>query len=133
MSIKKKSKVNAEFNMSSLTDIIFLLLIFFMLTSSLIVPNALNLQLPGSKSSTPSDSKVKPAMVSIKTDGSIYYNQKPYSLESLEVELAKYKRTRGNAASVSVSPDAKASNEVIVGVLDIVYRYEIKAALLDPQ
>lgn len=44
---KKKSKISAEFNMSSLTDIIFLLLIFFMLTSSIVAPNALNLKLPG--------------------------------------------------------------------------------------
>ena len=48
MGIKKRNKVNAQFSMSSLTDIIFLLLIFFMLTSSLVAPNALNLKLPGS-------------------------------------------------------------------------------------
>ena len=47
MGMKKRAKVSAEFSMSSLTDIIFLLLIFFMLTSSVVVPNALNLQLPG--------------------------------------------------------------------------------------
>ena len=47
MGLKKRNAVNAEFNMSSLTDIIFLLLIFFMLTSSLVSPNALNLRLPG--------------------------------------------------------------------------------------
>lgn len=46
MAIKKASKVNAEFSMSSLTDIIFLLLIFFMLTSSFVSPNALKLVLP---------------------------------------------------------------------------------------
>ena len=68
MGIKKKSKVSAAFNMSSLTDIIFLLLIFFMLTSSAIVPNALNLQLPGKKSSTPVDTKNKPAVVNIRSD-----------------------------------------------------------------
>ena len=49
MAVKSRSKVSAQFNMSSLTDIIFLLLIFFMLTSSIVTPNALNLQLPGKK------------------------------------------------------------------------------------
>ncbi|RMD69760.1 MAG: biopolymer transporter ExbD, partial [Bacteroidetes bacterium] len=48
MGLKRRNKAIAEFNMSSLTDIIFLLLIFFMLTSSLVAPNALNLKLPGS-------------------------------------------------------------------------------------
>ncbi|MFM9952070.1 MAG: ExbD/TolR family protein, partial [Saprospiraceae bacterium] len=48
MGLKKRSKVSSQFNMSSLTDIIFLLLIFFMLTSTVVAPNALNLKLPGS-------------------------------------------------------------------------------------
>jgi biopolymer transport protein ExbD len=52
MAIKTRNKVNAQFNMSSLTDIIFLLLIFFMLTSTLVSPNALNLLLPSSNSQT---------------------------------------------------------------------------------
>lgn len=52
MAIKTRNKVTATFNMSSLTDIIFLLLIFFMLTSTLVSPNALNLLLPSSNSQT---------------------------------------------------------------------------------
>lgn len=52
MAIKTRNKVSAQFNMSSLTDIIFLLLIFFMLTSTLVSPNALNLLLPSSNSQT---------------------------------------------------------------------------------
>ncbi|HRJ14821.1 MAG TPA: biopolymer transporter ExbD, partial [Saprospiraceae bacterium] len=44
MSMKKRARVTADFNMSSMTDIIFLLLIFFMLTSSVVAPNALNLK-----------------------------------------------------------------------------------------
>lgn len=48
MGFKKRTKVSAEFSMSSLTDIIFLLLIFFMLTSSLVSPTAINLKLPNS-------------------------------------------------------------------------------------
>jgi biopolymer transport protein ExbD len=46
MAIKRTNKVNAEFSMSSLTDIIFLLLIFFLLTSTFVAPNALKLVLP---------------------------------------------------------------------------------------
>ncbi len=52
MAIKTRNKVTPAFNMSSLTDIIFLLLIFFMLTSTLVSPNALNLLLPSSSSQT---------------------------------------------------------------------------------
>lgn len=59
MGLKKRTKVSAEFNMSSLTDIIFLLLIFFMLTSSLVSPTAINLKLPNSSKETPSKQRVE--------------------------------------------------------------------------
>ena len=48
MAIKQKGKVDASFSMSSMTDIVFLLLIFFLVTSTLINPNALKLLLPKS-------------------------------------------------------------------------------------
>lgn len=60
MGLKKRNQVSAEFNMSSLTDIIFLLLIFFILTSTLVSPNALNLRLPSSGSKA-----VAPATISV--------------------------------------------------------------------
>ena len=52
MALKSKNKVSANFNMSSMTDIVFLLLIFFMLTSTLVTQNALDLLLPKSSNST---------------------------------------------------------------------------------
>jgi biopolymer transport protein ExbD len=48
MAIKRKTKVDSSFSMSSMTDIVFLLLIFFLVTSTLINPNALKLLLPKS-------------------------------------------------------------------------------------
>ena len=51
MALKSKNKVSANFNMSSMTDIVFLLLIFFMLTSTLVTQNALDLLLPKSSNS----------------------------------------------------------------------------------
>ena len=50
MSLKSRIKVSANFNMSSMTDIVFLLLIFFMLTSTLVTQHALDLDLPKSSS-----------------------------------------------------------------------------------
>ncbi|HOY14227.1 MAG TPA: biopolymer transporter ExbD [Saprospiraceae bacterium] len=133
MGIKKKSKVSAAFNMSSLTDIIFLLLIFFMLTSSAIVPNALNLQLPGKKSTTPVESKNKPAVVNISSSGTFTLNGKNIDIVTLEEQLIKFKNAKGKDAVMSITPDAKASNDDVVAVMDIAYRFEIKAALNDPK
>lgn len=86
MGLKKRSKVSAEFNMSSLTDIIFLLLIFFMLTSSLVAPNALNLKLPGS-SRTASTNTSQIDRVRITTSGRFFLNDRRMGLEILDREL----------------------------------------------
>ena len=80
MGLKKDSKVSAEFSMSSLTDIIFLLLIFFMLTSSAVIPNALNLRLPG-KSSSQKELETKPYVVTISEEGKYFVNKKRVSIE----------------------------------------------------
>jgi len=52
MALKRRNRVNAAFSMSSMTDIVFLLLIFFMVTSTLVAPNALKLLLPQSNNQT---------------------------------------------------------------------------------
>ncbi len=56
MALKRKTKVNEAFSMASMTDVIFLLLIFFMVVSTLVVPNAIKVNLPSSQSTAPSES-----------------------------------------------------------------------------
>ena len=52
MALKRRQKINAEFSMASMTDMIFLLLIFFMITSTVVVPNAIKVLLPQSQKQT---------------------------------------------------------------------------------
>ena len=52
MALKRRNKADASFSMSSMTDIIFLLLIFFILTSTVVHPNAIKLMLPQSSEQT---------------------------------------------------------------------------------
>lgn len=59
MEFKTRNKVDTTFNFSSLTDVVFLLLIFFMLTSPSIIPSGLPVNLPSSKSSTKVTQEVK--------------------------------------------------------------------------
>jgi biopolymer transport protein ExbD len=72
--MKKRNKVSAEFSMSSLTDIIFLLLIFFMLTSTLVKLD--NVELPESDSQTVAPTSIA---VTIPRDGKMMVNSKPMS------------------------------------------------------
>ena len=52
MAVKRRNKIETSFSMSSMTDVIFLLLIFFMVTSTVVFPNAIKLLLPQSKKQT---------------------------------------------------------------------------------
>ena len=58
MAIQTRNKRKAEFSMASMSDLVFLLLIFFMLTSTLVAPNAIKLLLPNSSSKTMSKQTV---------------------------------------------------------------------------
>ncbi|MEQ8906796.1 biopolymer transporter ExbD [Ekhidna sp.] len=84
MDLKSKHKVNASFSMSSMTDIIFLLLIFFMLTASFITPSGLPVNLPSSKSSEIVMQKVS---VTITKDLIYFVNNKRVNRSSLESVL----------------------------------------------
>lgn len=81
MNLKSKHKVDAAFSMSSMTDVIFLLLIFFMLTASFVTPSGLPVNLPTSKASNIVIQKVS---VTITSDLEYYVDDKKVSKSQLE-------------------------------------------------
>jgi len=84
MGLSTKNKVDPTFNMSSMTDMIFLLLVFFMLTSNFVTPSGLPINVPTSKAST----KVMPKVnVGITKDLKYYVNEVEVPYEFLEDEL----------------------------------------------
>jgi len=95
--MKKRSKVSAEFNMSSLTDIIFLLLIFFMLTSS-IVQIDVKLPISDSKTVAPSDLSVQ-----LYKNGKIKVNGKGTSKKNLDKRIAVEMRPQANKENATIS------------------------------
>ncbi|MDX1667186.1 MAG: biopolymer transporter ExbD [Saprospiraceae bacterium] len=128
MGLKKRNKVSAQFNMSSLTDIIFLLLIFFMLTSSLVAPNALNLKLPGSSPERVTSTRELDD-VRISSRGSYYLNGKRISLENLDRLLAQRARGSRQRMSILISPAERTPVESVVAVMDIAMKYNINGIL----
>jgi len=114
--------------MSSLTDIIFLLLIFFMLTSSLVSPNALNLKLPGSsKSKVTSTSDIDD--VRITKGGEFRLNGSRETAASLESKLSSLARNKRGKLSITISPASGTPVESVVTVMDIAMRYNINGIL----
>lgn len=84
MALKRRSKVNPNFSMSSMTDIVFLLLIFFMVTSTLIAPNALKLLLPKSSHQTSASAITT---ISITEDLNYYIETNQVPFEDIEAIL----------------------------------------------
>jgi len=92
MNLRSKNRINAEFSMSSMTDIIFLLLIFFMLTSNFVTPSGLPVSLPSSKSS---DIVMQKISITISEDLRYYLNDKEISPDDVEPQLTALLRDAG--------------------------------------
>ena len=84
MELKTRNKVEVAFSMASMTDLIFLLLIFFMLTASFVTPSGLPVNLPTSKASTIEVQKVS---ITVTKDLQYYVNDKKVTKTTLEAEL----------------------------------------------
>ncbi|MEL6721133.1 MAG: biopolymer transporter ExbD [Bacteroidota bacterium] len=127
MALNNKSKVNAEFNTSALTDIIFLLLIFFMLTSSLVAPNSLNMKLPGSsRSKATTTSKIDEIM--IRGGGRYFLNGRRISLEELESYFRQ--KSRGDKTpTAAIGNSSDATNGDVVAIMDMALRLNINTVL----
>jgi biopolymer transport protein ExbD len=84
MDLKPKTKIDTSFSMSSMTDIVFLLLIFFMLTAQFVTPSSLPISLPSSVATNVVLQKVS---ITITKDLRYSINDRQVSFEHLESEL----------------------------------------------
>jgi len=115
MALKRGPKVNPNFSMSSMTDLVFLLLVFFMVTSTLVAPNALKLLLPRSDSQTPAKAITT---VSITEDLHFYIEQTPIPFQDLEAMLVQ--RLQGQIEpTISLHVHRTVPMEEVVKVMNI--------------
>ncbi len=125
MAIGSRNKVSVSFSMSSMTDIVFLLLIFFIIVSTMVSPNALKVLLPKSAAKTTSPQTVS---VSISPDIQYYLNGNLVSTETLESGII-------NAVGQAEKPgivlhcDQSVPLEHAVKVMDIANRNKFELVL----
>jgi len=111
MSFKKQSKINKEFNMSSMTDIIFLLLIFFIVTSSVVKEPVLKVLLP---KANPDQKVIKKSIkVSVTEDGRYGVDTRVLSYEDLPLAISAELRANPEAI-VSVYGDKRVQYEKVM-------------------
>lgn len=125
MNLRGRNKVSADFSMSSMTDIVFLLLVFFLLTSPAITPNALDLILPKAQGKT---SNVQNASVSITKDRNYYVDQERVSEYSIESELKKLLAGQ-EEPTIILRAEEGVPIEDAVFVMDIANRNNYKVVL----
>lgn len=125
MNFRGRNKVTPEFNMSSMTDIVFLLLIFFMIASTLVTTNAIDILLP--KASGKTENK-KSVAVSIKKDLTYYIDQKRVGESVLENELLAALSTQ-EKPTIVLRAEKSVPVENVVKVMDIANRNKFKVIL----
>jgi biopolymer transport protein ExbD len=124
MNIQTRNKVDAAFSMASMTDLIFLLLIFFMLTSSFVTPSGLPVNLPSSVTSTIEVQKVS---ITVTKDLQFFVNEKKVTKATLEGELKS--RLAGNKGVVVLHIDESVPTREMVYVAGIATKLEAKVSI----
>lgn len=127
MDLKPRNKISTTWSMAGMTDIVFLLLIFFMVTSTLINPNALNLLLPRSSNQTPA-SPIE--TVSITSDLEYYVGSQQVQFSQIEPVLQqRFSQKNIEQPTISLNTDRRVPIEEVVRVMNIANRNEWKLIL----
>lgn len=131
MALKRRNKVEASFSMSSMTDLVFLLLLFFIMASTMSSPNDIKINLPQARAKTTAKQVV--AKVSIDNLG-VYYvalgKQKPVEInaEDLEMYLAGV-QAQDSTMYIALHADQDIAYKEVVRVLDIANEHKMKVVI----
>ena len=125
MNLRGRNKVNPNFNMSSMTDIVFLLLIFFMLSSTLVTVSAIDVILPKAGGKTENNTSVA---VSITNQSKFYIDKTLVSKDNLELEILK-KVGSDKKKTVVIRGDQNVPYKSVMQVIDIANKNKLKMIL----
>ncbi|MDR2475090.1 MAG: biopolymer transporter ExbD [Bacteroidales bacterium] len=130
MALKRQNKVTVAFSMASMTDVIFLLLIFFMITATIVMPNTIKLSLPESKR----EASQRPSARVIIDEELNYFvaygneKERPSPLEEITpfLEACRQKNPDG---FVALYADGEIPYKEIVRILDLAARNQVKMVI----
>ena len=138
MALKRNFQSLETFSMSSMTDVIFLLLIFFMVTSTIIFPAAIDVNLPQSSEQTSEkpvtevyiDSEIKYYLVVDRNDSVVEANTSPreISLDELTAELVQI-HSADSTRSIALYADSVVDYGQVVNVLDMAAKNDMHIVL----
>ncbi|MAD96948.1 MAG: biopolymer transporter ExbD [Flavobacteriaceae bacterium] len=125
MNLRGRNKINPSFNMSSMTDIVFLLLIFFMLTSTLVTVSAIDVILPKAGGKTENKTSVA---VTITKGSQFYIDKTRVSSSQLENELLN-RVGADRQKTIVIRGDQNVPYKNVMKVIDIANKNKLKMIL----
>ncbi|WP_271406739.1 ExbD/TolR family protein [Tenacibaculum soleae] len=125
MNLKGRNKVDPSFNMSSMTDIVFLLLIFFMLTSTLVTVSAIDVLLPKAGGKTENN---KAIAVTVTENASFYIDKTKVNASNLE-EAILAKVGVDKKKTIVIRGDQNAPYKNVMKIIDIANKNKLKMIL----
>lgn len=131
MALKKRNKIEAGFSMSSMTDIIFLLLLFFVMASTMSSPNDIKINLPQSKAKTSTKSVV--AKVSIDENGNFFVAKGSARPEQVPADMLENHImdivAQDSTTYIALHADQNIAYKEVVKVLDIANQHKLKLVI----
>lgn len=127
MSLRKKHR-EAEVSTDSLSDIMFFLMLFFLILSTMVSPNAIKVALPKSDVKTTVNNDVKPIHLAITKDKKYFVNSKEVSLETLEPEISVLSSAQLDP-TVIMHLDKELSIQDEIDIMTICYKLKCKTVL----
>ncbi|MDP2634793.1 MAG: ExbD/TolR family protein [Pseudoalteromonas sp.] len=122
--MKKKQEIqqnNADVDMTPMLDIVFILLIFFIVTTSFVKPVGIELLRPLDKPSI--DKPTKNAQFSIDKNNAIYFSNRQIDLESVATNLAMF-AAKYSITSVQINADSASKHKTLMSVMNNIKEYD---------
>lgn len=127
MNLKRRLKGHQELHAGALNDILFILLFFFLIVSTLANPNVIKLSQPKSKSDTKAKQTV---IVNIKPTGEYIINGKKITLEEMKAFIQPYVQKDSTQATVAINADKTVELDNVVAVMRVARELGARTTLL---
>lgn len=138
MKLRNTPRQDPEINLTSLIDVVLLLLIFFMITTSFVQQSKVAIRLPEASTSSDSEVTVDPLVIAVTAQGGYLVNDRalldnrPETLADAITELAG----SNPGTRITISADAQASHQSVITAMDVAGRLgyvEINIATVKPR
>lgn len=126
MKIQRRNKAHPEFSLAAMTDVILLMLIFFMITSSAANQSAIDVKLP--QTGSVEDNIPNPMTVSVKPDGSYFVDDKPVARELVEQAIVSDLQSK-SAKSFTIRADENTMHKDVVFLMEIAEKHKFNIAI----